>query len=91
MSQRAIRAIITGRVQGVNYRHSTHTHAKEWNITGWVRNIPDQGVEVLAFGEAADIEKLIEWLHKGPPLAHVTDVKVEDIPYEEHADFTILR
>lgn len=91
MSQRAIRAFISGRVQGVNYRHSAQEHAKQWNITGWVRNMPEQGVEVLACGESEDIDTFIQWLHHGPTLAHVTEVKVEDIPYEEHADFTILR
>ena len=69
--------IISGKVQGVFYRASCQKIAQELGLTGWVKNLSDGSVEVLAQGEKEKIEKLIEWCKKGPPGARVSDVKVE--------------
>lgn len=91
MNQRAVHIWVSGRVQGVNYRHATHHHARKWDITGWVLNLPDHRVELKAFGTQEAIEHLIEWLYRGPPLAHVTELEIVDIPWENHEDFEIIR
>jgi acylphosphatase len=85
--KRCIHAIVTGRVQGVFYRAHTQKLAEELGITGWVRNCADKTVELVACGEKADIEVLIEWIHKGPPLAKVTEVWIEEWP---SGDFEIF-
>ncbi len=66
--------LVSGRVQGVAFRAAARRHALALGVTGWVRNLPDGRVEVLACGEAEQVEKLRDWLWNGPPLAHVTDV-----------------
>ncbi len=72
-----IHLIITGRVQGVFFRANTFDAAKKLKLTGWVRNLPSGGVEVIADGEKTQLEKLIEWCGHGPPMANVENVEVE--------------
>jgi acylphosphatase len=73
----ARRCYVSGRVQGVFFRASTRQRAELLGITGYVRNLPDGRVEVLACGEPAGVEALCSWLREGPPAASVTDVHVE--------------
>ena len=74
---RRVRAIVTGRVQGVAYRASTVYEAREHGLTGWVRNLPDGSVELEAQGDAAEVDALLAWCAHGPPAARVTGVNVE--------------
>lgn len=80
---------ISGKVQGVWFRASTQKEAKQLGLTGWVRNLPDNRVEVLACGEKEAIAKLSTWLNSGPPLAKVSEVASEESAWEDHADFTV--
>jgi acylphosphatase len=75
----ARRCLISGRVQGVFYRASTREKAESLGVRGYARNLPDGRVEVLAVGEPQAIHVLIEWLWRGPPAAHVTNVEVESL------------
>lgn len=68
--------LITGKVQGVFYRASTLERAQSLNLTGWVANLPDGAVEVVAEGPRYALEQLIEWCQSGPPSAEVDDVRV---------------
>lgn len=65
---------ITGKVQGVYFRHSTRLEAERRAIRGFVRNLPDGSVEVVAHGTGAAVEGLREWLQRGPPMARVERV-----------------
>ena len=75
--------IVSGRVQGVCFRYGTKKQALARGLKGWVKNNYDNSVEVLAYGDKKKIKELIEWCHKGPSLAHVEDVKVEWLEYNE--------
>jgi len=86
-----IRAIVTGKVQGVFFRDSTRKTAQLLHVTGWVRNNKDGSVEIHACGLPKQIQTLIDWLHQGPPLAHVKQVQWSEIPLEEHSGFTTTR
>jgi len=68
---------IFGLVQGVGFRYYTAEKAEELGLNGWVRNEPDGSVTIVAQGEKANLEKLVEWAKKGPFLARVKDVKIE--------------
>ncbi len=68
--------IIKGRVQGVGYRWFSKQAAEELRIKGFVRNLPNGDVEVVAQGNPDQIEQFISTLREGPAFAHVTDVKV---------------
>ena len=71
----AARILVKGRVHGVFFRDNTAEQAMRLGIVGYVRNVPD-GVEIIAEGEKAKIEKLVAWCSKGPVLAHVDSVDV---------------
>lgn len=85
-----IHCFVTGRVQGVFFRASTQEQAIQLDITGWVRNLPDGRVEVLACGEKYAINKLHTWLQHGPRLAEVTDLSYEELPWQAYARFDVL-
>ena len=72
-----LRALITGRVQGVWYRQSTLEQARALGLAGWVRNTPAGEVEALFEGEADAVEAMVQWCHSGPPMAKVGDVATE--------------
>jgi acylphosphatase len=65
---------ITGKVQGVYFRHSARLEAERLAIRGFARNLPDGSVEVVAHGAGTAIEGLCQWLHRGPPMARVESV-----------------
>jgi len=82
---------ISGRVQGVFFRYETRREARQRNVTGWVRNLPDGRVEALFEGEKEDILRLIEFCRRGPPGARVERVEVEWGEYTgEFKDFRIV-
>jgi acylphosphatase len=72
-----LHAIVQGGVQGVNFRSSTQAQARRLRLAGWVRNRPDGAVEVLAQGPRPALEQLLQFLHNGPPIAHVAAVQAE--------------
>jgi len=78
MASIRIRACITGRVQGVFFRAETREQARRLGLTGWVRNLPDGRVEVLAEGDEQDVRALLAWCRTGPPHASVE--RVEESP-----------
>ena len=85
-----IRALVSGRVTGVFFRATTRQVAKKLNLTGYVRNTTDDKVEVIAEGDSENIDKLIEYLHKGPITAKVNDVKIRKRVYTgEFPEFEI--
>ncbi len=90
MERKRIHIFVSGFVQGVFFRAETREKAKELSLFGWVKNLPDGRVEILAEGEKEKLEKLIEWARKGPPAAQVdnVDIKWEDYK-KEFEDFKI--
>ena len=67
---------VSGRVQGVFFRYETRREAKKHGVKGWVKNLQDGRVEAVFEGEKEDVEKLIDFCRKGPPLAKVDKVEV---------------
>ena len=70
-----IRAVISGRVQGVFYRLETQRAAIALQIKGWVKNLPNGDVEAVFQAEPDQVKKILDWCHNGPPNAQVTSVK----------------
>ena len=73
---RAVRATVTGRVQGVGFRYATLQEAQQRGLIGWVRNLADGRVEVLAQGPPPAVDDLVGWLATGPRFASVVNVEV---------------
>ncbi len=85
-----VHIIVGGIVQGVCFRYYAQRRAEELGVAGWVRNLPDGRVESVLEGEAADIDKMVNWFRKGPPGAVVDEIRVDDEQYRgEFEDFRI--
>lgn len=84
------RVVVTGLVQGVAYRQSTQIQARQLNVSGWVRNLPDSSVEGWFEGDEQNVQALIDWCRQGPRMARVDGVRVERGEFTgQHADFAI--
>ena len=82
--------IVSGHVQGVWFRVGTQEEARKLGITGWVRNLPNGCVEVLACGSESQLTQLFQWLQQGPPLAKVTEVTYEALEWQACSEFKVL-
>ena len=81
-----VHLLISGNVQGVFYRVNARKKAEEFSLTGWVKNMPDNKVEILAEGKEENLKRLIKWCHNGSENAIVKEVKVEWGDYENKFD-----
>ncbi len=70
----SLRAVVYGLVQGIFFRAFVSRRARELELTGYVRNLPERMLEVQAEGERDKLEKLIISLQAGPPGARVEKV-----------------
>ncbi len=80
MPEARIHLHISGRVQGVSYRSFAVREARSLGLTGWVRNLPDRRVELVAEGEEARLDELVSRCWKGPSLAIVRGIDVRREP-----------
>ncbi|MEM2991408.1 MAG: acylphosphatase [Halobacteria archaeon] len=65
-----------GRVQGVNFRYYVQRKAEELGLKGYVRNLSDGRVEILAQGSRDNLKELISYVRSSPGLSFVTDLEV---------------
>jgi acylphosphatase len=73
------RFLVRGRVQGVGFRWFVSRQAQGLGVTGYVRNLVDGSVEVLAHAASAEVlQRLEEQLGRGPHGAAVESVERED-------------
>jgi len=85
-----VHVIVSGRVQGVAFRYFTERWATELGLTGWVRNLFDGRVEVLAEGDKDGLDALLTRLGEGPRAAVVENVDVAwEQPTGEFKDFRV--
>ena len=83
-------ARVSGRVQGVGFRHFTRTQAQGLGLRGWVRNERDGTVRLVAEGDRQNLEQLLHALEHGPGLARVENVAVDwEETAGEFSDFTV--
>ena len=88
----ARRFVVSGRVQGVGFRYFTQDTARREGVTGWVRNLPDGGVEALVEGEAEAeaVTRVERALRTGPRGARVDRVYVdEEDPTGSYTTFSV--
>lgn len=92
MIAKRLRIIVSGKVQCVWFRQSTVEKAKTLGLKGWAKNLSNGDVEIVAEGSEDDLNRLIEWCKKGPPLAKVERVDVKEEPASgDLTDFYIKR
>lgn len=87
---RRVRVIVTGIVQGVNFRRYTRITAARLGVNGWVRNLPTGGVEGCFEGEMTAVNALVEWCRTGPPTGRVDSLELMEEQFTAEFDsFTI--
>lgn len=85
---------ISGKVQGVSFRYHTYERASKLNITGWVRNLEDGRVEVVAVAKNQEaMDELLSFLKVGPSRAEVKAIEINEVQGREgdFKDFSIRR
>ena len=74
-----IRAIAEGKVQGVGFRMYTQKKAEELGVVGFVQNLSDGTVKIVAAGEDDKVDALIDWAKSGSPAAKVDNLQIETL------------
>ncbi len=91
MTNKRIRVFVKGKVQGVFFRQALKVKAKQQNVFGWVKNLPDERVEAVLEGNEENVNVLVEWCHGGPANARVEDVEIRNEKFiNEFTKFDVL-
>jgi acylphosphatase len=85
------RVVVHGLVQGVFFRDSCRREAQEAGVGGWVRNRPDGSVEALFEGPEYGVQRMLDWVRRGPAYARVERVDVIEEQPTGHTAFAITR
>jgi len=89
-AQARLQAVVHGRVQGVSFRYYTQRLAQELRLTGYVRNLWDGSVEVVAEGHRPALDELLSCLRVGPRAAFVAQIDTEwPVPTGEFERFEV--
>ncbi len=80
---------VYGMVQGVGFRYFVYRIAKNLDIKGFVRNMPDGSVEIEAEGEERSLDEFVKRVNEGPPAALIERVITVEIPVVGDRDFEI--
>lgn len=84
------RFLVSGLVQGVNFRASARACAQRLGLDGYAKNLADGRVEVVASGDALALARLQAWLRDGPPAAEVEAVAREELAEQRYDGFARL-
>ena len=83
--------VVTGCVQGVGFRSFCERKANKFNLTGWVRNQSDGGVELEVQGSKNSVESFLSKIKKGPVLSHVSDLQKQERMVQSDESLFIIR
>ncbi len=85
-----LRLIVSGRVQGVGFRWASQKAARQLGVHGYVRNLPNGDVEIVAEGDDSAVTNMITWARKGPTWSRVDNLQLHDLPGPaEYAEFGV--
>jgi acylphosphatase len=80
---------LSGRVQGVAFRHDARTRARQLGVRGFVKNMPDGSVYIEAEAREPALNEFVLWCREGPDPARVEDMETEVLPVKNDSDFQI--
>lgn len=81
----------SGRVQAVGFRYTVKQIASGYEVTGWVRNLPDGRVELRADGESAEVAAFVQAIAGSHLAGHIKETTQTDLPAppDHHTIFEI--
>jgi acylphosphatase len=88
MANQQLHAIVAGHVQGIGFRYFVLEVAQQLQLTGWVRNLVNGNVELIAEGNRTDLDKLYSAIRSGSPGSLVINIVIDWLPAEN--TFTIF-
>lgn len=89
---KALRLIVSGRVQGVAFRYYARREAISLGVRGYVRNLPGGEVEIVAEGPPEAVDKLASWARTGPPMARVSGMEAVELQAAVgYSEFSVRR
>jgi len=81
---------VSGRVQGVGFRYFTEDRARLEGLSGYVRNLPDGRVEIVAEGDREAVDRFERAIRRGPAGARVDACETADVdPTRRASGFSI--
>jgi acylphosphatase len=86
-----VQVFYEGRVQGVGFRYCVRQLACGFEVTGWVRNLPDGRVELQACGEAAELEEFLGAILESELKSHIKRSETHAVPVFPAKGFEIVR
>jgi acylphosphatase len=86
---RRVRVEVSGQVQGVFFRKGCADEARRRGVAGFVRNMPEGGVEAAFEGNDADVDAMVHWCRRGTDWADVDSVQVQEEQPKGETGFTI--
>ena len=91
MSNKRVRLVVTGRVQGVFFRQSLKAKSIQNNIFGWVKNLSNGSVECILEGTEENILIIVKWAHIGPANSIVENIEIHNEKFNnEFTKFDVL-
>lgn len=86
-----VQVFYEGRVQGVGFRYCVRQLACGFEVTGWVRNLPDGRVELQACGQAGELEEFLCAIQESEVKAHIKRTETHPVPVFASKGFEIAR
>ncbi len=83
---KTLHILVSGIVQGVGFRYFVYKTALQLDVKGWVRNLPDGRVEIVAQGKPTVLREFVRRIRIGPRFATVRSVRVEERENEQEYD-----
>ncbi|MEA1972462.1 MAG: acylphosphatase, partial [Candidatus Cloacimonadota bacterium] len=77
--KKALEMIVIGRVQGVGFRFYVKRKARLYGIVGYVKNLPNSNVKIVAIGEKIAMDNFMKKVKIGPDFSWVADVKISNL------------
>ena len=85
-----VHVIVSGHVQGVGFRYFVKESAESLQLTGWVRNMTNGNVELLAEGDHETLQTFINRVRQGNALSYISDLEIHWLPAgQQHHKFMI--
>jgi acylphosphatase len=88
---KTVKILVKGTVQGVFFRNFIKEKADANDIDGFVRNLENGDLEIVAEGKDEEVNNLIEECKKGPPHSEIRELLTEEIKHQGLKDFKILK
>ena len=86
-----VNLLIIGKVQGAYYRAAAKEVADKLAVTGWVKYISDERVEIMATATNESLDQFIGWCRRGPEKAVVTNVIVTPLSEQPFDNFSVIQ